>query len=452
MLSQRLGNDWVALNISLLLLSIFLCFTGYSFIFSVMRSNKTHGLARTEQFWGLSLGVADIAAATITVPVFISGLVLQEDFLPSWGCHVTGFIDNLYLAASVWSIVMWSVCRYIFIRHPLNQHHVQITKLLILVVWCCAAVFALLPDLLSMPYRFSGYSLTCSSNNTHYNLALGLLTIAIPLLVIIVVFSLTFHITLRMDRPRSRRVPFARMFGELPAPYIPHVPTTPQTPTHGVADSSKTPHHSCGFSSGRNVEGWSQGERRYRKFWSHASTIIEEIGSQNTDSNQRYARKSAKDKDSQRMYVSSSEETVFSDMISPASCKTPHFRWTPLTPVQWSRLRIGSIGKETTARKRALSGSRRTLAVLSCLFVTQVMSLLPVFLAFVLVHFGGSVSWIPSHRMVVLSTTLMVSNTGLNPVIRIIIKPAYNAIFLARINNLWSRLRDLVGQEHFQRL
>ena len=80
------------------------------------------------------------------------------------------------------------------------------------------------------------------------------------------------------------------------------------------------------------------------------------------------------------------------------------------------------------------------------------MSLLPVFLAFMLVHFGGSVSWIPSHKVIVLSTTLMVSNTGLNPIIRIIIKPAYNEIVGAKITALWVRFKSLAGQKHFQRL
>ena len=94
-------------------------------------------------------------------------------------------------------------------------------------------------------------------------------------------------------------------------------------------------------------------------------------------------------------------------------------------------------------RRRTLKGSRRTLLILSCLFLTQVMSTLPVFLLFLLVHYNNNNTLlIPSIQSTTLLTTLLVSNTGLNPVIRIVIKPEYNNSILAALSRVCSVCSD----------
>ena len=82
-----------------------------------------------EKYWSVSLGISDITAASITVPIYISGLLIQEDFLPREVCYLAGFVDNLYLVSSVWSIVLWSVCRLFCLTHPLSTRHILLTRL-----------------------------------------------------------------------------------------------------------------------------------------------------------------------------------------------------------------------------------------------------------------------------------------------------------------------------------
>ena len=454
--TETLGDGWVILNTTILVMAIILCYLGYGFIFSMMRGVKVRGMVRTEQCWGISLGVSDIMAATLTIPIFLSGLIIQKDFLPWWLCYIAGFIDNLYLAASIWSIVMWSVCRYIFMRNPLSPNHLKITKTLILCVWVSAVLVALFPLFLSMRYEFSTYSLTCSCNSPPYNLVLGVLTIVLSLLVITVVSSLTYRITTRRDR--TRKITFTAMCTELPAPPLARkserkprslqlVETIKLTKLKTVRIFNRSDSEANDeLSSHENmIPSEAAGDRLLAKSCSQTSDILDEITEENVISPRPWQEKRCREKESSKTLFSS-VETIFSDMISPLAEKTPHFRWTQISPYIYKRLEMAKDNKqkkENTERKKALTGSRRTLVVLAFLFMTQVMSLLPIFLLFVLVHYSGDTTLIPSHKMIILMTTLMICNTGFNPVIRIVIKPSYNATFVMKARNVWSKMRGV---------
>ena len=453
---ETLGDIWVILNTTMLIVSAILCFLGYGFIFNVMRGDKVRGMVKTEQCWGISLGVSDLMAATLTIPIFLSGLIIQRDFLPWWLCYIAGFIDNLYLAASIWSIVMWSVCRYIFIRNPLSLNHLKITKILIFCVWISASLLALFPLVFSIPYKFSTYSLTCSSASLHYNLALGLLTIVLSLSVITVIFSLTFRITARMDR--AKKITFHAMCDELPVPSLPNKCRGAPRSLRLVETDHLTPKRTVPVFSRSNTEEDDElictdtanpvegvGDRFFMKSWSQTSTILEEIEQANMVSPKQWHTECSREKESPKAFDCSSAETVFSDMISPVFIKSQQFRWTPMPPVTTKRPGMTKMfnqqNNDKKERKKALTGSRRTLVVLTCLFITQVMSLLPIFLLFVLVHFSKEEKWVPSQKMIILMTTLMVCNTGFNPIIRIVIKPSYNAMFVMKITDIWAVIR-----------
>ena len=91
----------MVIDITLLSTSVLLCYLGYSFIFKMFWNNPGMGVARTEKYWGVSLGVSDIIAASITVPIFISGLIIQREFLPRWICYFAGFVANLYIISFI---------------------------------------------------------------------------------------------------------------------------------------------------------------------------------------------------------------------------------------------------------------------------------------------------------------------------------------------------------------
>ena len=100
--------------------------------------------------------------------------------------------------------------------------------------------------------------------------------------------------------------------------------------------------------------------------------------------------------------------------------------------------------KKKKDKKPVLGGSRRTLFVLSCLFITQVMSTLPIFLLFLLVYFSENTNLIPSLETTTFLTTLLVCNTGINPVVRIIIKPMYNNLLIKGLLDIWCRVRAML--------
>ena len=157
---KKLGTDMISLNITLLIISTLLCHFGYTFIFIRMKKTRRNGVRKMEKYWSISLGISDITAASITVPIYISGLIIQEDFLLKEVCYLAGFVDNLYLVSSVWNIVMWSVCRLFCLTHPLSSHQTLLTKVCVVGVWVGGVVVAALPLPLSAPYQFSPHSLT----------------------------------------------------------------------------------------------------------------------------------------------------------------------------------------------------------------------------------------------------------------------------------------------------
>ncbi|KAL5258918.1 hypothetical protein ACHWQZ_G009401 [Mnemiopsis leidyi] len=451
MTEEQLGVEWVILNSTLLLISVILCYLGYGFIFSEMKGDKVRDMVRTEQCWGISLGVSDIMAASLTIPIFLSGLILQEDFLPRWLCHLAGFVDNLYLATSIWSIVMWSVCRYIFIRNPLSPHHLQVTRVLILCVWICAGFVALIPLLFSMPYEFSAYSLTCSSNSPHYNLGLGLLTIVLSLSVITVIFSLTFHITSRIDRPMSRKTSTSVMYEELPN--VPPPARNMRRSRRSINFGTIAKQNVDGALSARLEEFQREGHENVGRCKEAADEVLEipeiqtfasikEVRKPNMALPNKWHTESCIEKVPHKMTSSVSAETVCSDMISPALTGIS-FKWSTIPPCKRSMQVTELNGDRKKEKRKTLTGSKRTLVVLTCLFATQVVSLLPIFLLFLLVHYSGNISLVPSQEVIILMTTLMVCNTGLNPMIRIVIVPSYNTMFVMKTKNMCSKVVKL---------
>ena len=444
---KRLDDVWVIVNSTLLLISITLCYLGYGFIFSEMKGDKVRDMVKTERCWGISLGVSDIMAATLTIPIFLSGLMIQQDFLPQWLCYIAGFVDNLYLATSIWSIVMWSVCRYIFIRNPLSPNHLKLTRILILCVWIFACLVALIPLLFSMPYEFSAYSLTCSSNSPHYNLGLGLLTIVLSLLVITVIFSLTFLVTSRIDRTSSSRTSSV-MYEKLPTA----VPLSRKMRRNRKSKSTYfgkivEQKDDRSFSArlaevqrGRNetaVICEDTKDEVMAKQEGQTGVLIEEVQQPIlTLPTNNWHTEDCTENEPHKMISSASAETVYSDMISPSFSGTT-FKWSTIQPCKRS-IQVTELKEEKKKKekRKSLTGSKRTLVVLTCLFATQVVSLLPIFLLFLLVHYSGNHSYIPSQQVIILMTTLMVCNTGINPMIRIVIVPSYNAMFVMKTKNV----------------
>lgn len=362
-LKEKLSVSWVTLNITLLTLSLVLCYPGYVFIFHCTHScRNANGVMRLENYWSTSLGIADITAASITVPILIGGMVCQRNYLPTWLCSMAGFTDNLYLVASVWSIVLWSVCRLIHLRFPLCPSHIKLSRACVASVWGGAVVMALLPLLLPGPlsYQFSPHSLSCSSNSSQFNMALGCVAIIIPLCITAVTFSLTLRIARRIERAR------------------------PDRNTHSLFPVQREVRRittESGISSGHMT--------------------------------------------SSSIHVTSSTCEVNTTQ-QPSTSRLSHL--TPRCSLKrhWSRQRHAS-------RKQAVRGSRKTLLILSCLFVTQVMSNLPIFVLFLLIYYTRQSSLIPSLQTTTLLTTLLVCNTGFNPVIRILITPRYNTAFLKMV-------------------
>lgn len=390
---KRLEKDIVSLNITLLIISTLLCHLGYTFIFIKMKKTGRSAVRRMEKYWSVSLGISDITAASITVPIYISGLLIQEDFLPREVCYLAGFVDNLYLVSSVWSIVLWSVCRLFCLTHPLSSRHVLLTRLCVAGVWVGAVVVAALPLPLSAPYQFSQHSLTCSSNSVDFNLALGVVGIVVPLVVVGITFSLTLHIARQRDTGKT-----------------------------GIAIENRAARHHSHRKNNLFSTRFSDRSRKSGriKHWTKTSSI------------------KAADRLSLRAenkYQSSCQTIPETIDISP---QPPNEDIDVVTAAR--NKKRGSFSTKPTQvekrKKHQFRGSRRAQLVLSCLFLTQVMSTLPVFLLFLLVYYSKNTDLIPSIQSTTLLTTLLVSNTGLNPVIRIILRPEYNVSILAALSKV----------------
>ena len=434
-IEEHLPGGWVVLNVALLVLFMLVSYLSYFFIFRTMRAEVRSNKA--ENAWGRSLGVSDLVASIISLPLLVAGLVLQEEFLPGWMCNVQGFIDNLYLVSSVWTIVMWSLHRCIFMTRPLSTILLHTVHCMIKGVWVGAILMAAFPLILSEPYVFSPHSFSCVSRSDLLNLSNGTLNIILPLLLISIIFPKTYLITWRMDK----RKPCGAM--HCPTPYIDHVASvgTRMEKLFLFSDISEN-NSSSQSSADQEATRLSLFRKkspvsRFRPMKSITSncppgslhiTQSLEVNVALSPVNERMSRSSYCTVADLTVagQGSSDDSTVFTDTPQTPFTLNKEHRLTP--PSLFNRIMDKGAGRKVKISK-VVRGSRRTLMVLLCLFCTQVMSTLPIFLLFLLVKFNGSMALIPSQKQITLMTTLLVGNCAFNPVIRIIIKPAYNLAF-----------------------
>ena len=463
------------LNAIALCFAMFCCYVGYIFIFSrIRRESKRNTIP--EHLWGISLGCSDITASTISIPYFIAGLILQREFLPKWVCVLIGFVDNIYLAASVWTIVMWSIHRLVYIKRPSNTNGLTAAKIMIVCIWVGSIALALPPVFFAIPYQFSNFSFTCCAQNTKYLFIFGFLCIVLPIIVISIVFVKTYQVTNCMELKAYKYRPvLIQSEKELKMTMRPTINLWIRTFLMSSTTSSRTARNmsSSEFLSTAITAIF----KKRNKQTSDLVMLSTPIGSVGTNEDQKkIIAKSSKSStegiveleirlDILKRYRTVEdlgvaavdllgnedeeyEENVFTPE-KPSKTKMFHFINIPpskeivmdreITLKEWKgkdntfksikRDLLGSVSSNGKSIKtKSIRGRKRSVLILLCMFISQIMSTLPIFILFAIVTFGGS-HFMPTSKMVTLMTTLLVCNTGFNPMIRIAIRPGYKAQF-----------------------
>lgn len=480
---RMFGIGWVLLNVTLLCLAMLCCYIGYTFIFCRIWDEAKRNTI-PEHLWGISLGGSDITASTISLPYFIAGLIKQKEFLPKWVCILVGFVDNMYLAASVWTIVMWSIHRLIYLKMPSNTNGLTVARTMIVCVWFGSILLALPPVFFSIPYSytFSDFSLTCSARNTTYLLLFGSLCIVLPIIVISVVFTQTYRVTNLMELKAKRYRPMKIQSDK------------EMTATKGSSIKTWMRNHFTSSSSSRNAHLNTSSESLstaiVRKRQVGSKELMLQAPPRGSPENHQTGTKQKIAKDSRSSADESLEierikhnlksyETVVdlnvTSILAPflgeedddeeavfapnTAIKTKTFRFINLPADEGETENLMNNGKKytvsnggfviqprelkrmkrvllnsvssgrSTVKTKFLRGRKRTVLILLCLFCSQIMSTLPIYILFIIFHYGD-VDFKPTPKMVTLMTTLLVCNTGFNPMIRIAIRPAYNKQFM----------------------
>ncbi|ESO94606.1 hypothetical protein LOTGIDRAFT_71923, partial [Lottia gigantea] len=99
-----------------------------------MRSNSAN-------YFLVNMAIADILVAVCCIPMTVAEIVYQVWIFGEFMCKVTGYLQGIYVGASVLTIVCMSVDRFVAIRYPMKSRQiftVKKTKQLILTTWLLA--------------------------------------------------------------------------------------------------------------------------------------------------------------------------------------------------------------------------------------------------------------------------------------------------------------------------
>ncbi|XP_046582998.1 G-protein coupled receptor 161-like [Haliotis rubra] len=151
----------------------------------------------------LNLTACNCLTALIIIPFAFASLIYGEWIFGLVWCQVTGFVLNFVFAASTLTLVVISIDRYCAIVSPLH-YRMKITRIrcyfMIGAVWVIAGIISIPPVVGWNKFEFRTHKMICTvkwdSDNkydSYYNLFLVCICFALPLIVMVWVYSVIFR-------------------------------------------------------------------------------------------------------------------------------------------------------------------------------------------------------------------------------------------------------------------
>lgn len=150
-----------------------------------------------------NLAVADLSVTIICIPVAVGQALYRIWLYGEFMCKLTGFLQGVTVAASVFTIALLSIDRYLAIRHPMLFRRLSTNAValkLILTVWLLSialmvplfivreiSVMDIIP---TEPVYFCGEHWPDDSQRQHYDLALFAIVYIIPGCIICTCYGL----------------------------------------------------------------------------------------------------------------------------------------------------------------------------------------------------------------------------------------------------------------------
>lgn len=163
---------------------------------------RTLQLHEPNYFLLCSLSLADLLVGIIYAPLLIVSVVKQSWVLGEAVCHVHAVIICVSLNASLMNLCAISVDRYFYITRPLRYPEIvttQKTIFVIVMVWAHSLFWAFAPILGWGEYIYEDGTATCKPNwsgeslgNRTYALGLALFCFLLPVLVMVVAYTMIF--------------------------------------------------------------------------------------------------------------------------------------------------------------------------------------------------------------------------------------------------------------------
>ncbi|XP_045158873.1 QRFP-like peptide receptor isoform X2 [Mercenaria mercenaria] len=174
---------------------------GNGFLTMIILSKKR--LRNLTNLFLCNLAVADLSVTIICIPVAVGQALYRIWLYGEFMCKMTGFLQGVTVAASVFTIALLSIDRYLAIRHPMLFRRLSTNAVaikLILIVWLLS--IALMVPLLIVreisvmdiiptePVYFCGEHWSDDAQRQHYDLALFAIVYIIPGCIICTCYGL----------------------------------------------------------------------------------------------------------------------------------------------------------------------------------------------------------------------------------------------------------------------
>ncbi|XP_060596397.1 QRFP-like peptide receptor isoform X1 [Ruditapes philippinarum] len=201
-LDHKDKDESVALGLVILYVPTFLAgFVGNSLLAIVILARRR--FRNVTNFLLCNLAMADLSVTIICIPVAVGQALYRIWLYGEFMCKMTGFLQGVTVAASVFTIALLSIDRYLAIRHPMLFRRLSTNAVaikLILIVWLLS--IALMVPLIIVreisvmdiiptePVYFCGEHWTDDAQRQHYDLALFAIVYIIPGCIICTCYGL----------------------------------------------------------------------------------------------------------------------------------------------------------------------------------------------------------------------------------------------------------------------
>ncbi|XP_063677762.1 rhodopsin-like [Bolinopsis microptera] len=205
-------SDRLMLGVSMVGFSIITICGSFLVVASVTIHSKK--IKSRNNIFIINLMIADFIVGVLTMPITSSSVLQNKWVFGADLCNTSGFLDNVALVSSLWTMAMSSVDRYYFVTHPFTYFKVMSHKRIVVMLvfsWLHSSLLAACPLFGWDSYVYSPYSFNCGikgSNDAfhrYYFITFFMLSIPVPVFLCAYFYFKLLIITRKRLNSRSKR-------------------------------------------------------------------------------------------------------------------------------------------------------------------------------------------------------------------------------------------------------